>query len=327
MTGAQLGAVHVYGPVPSRRFGLSLGIDLLPHKTCCYDCTYCQVGPTTRRTTVRACFVDPDEVVREVERALEAGPAPDLLTLAGSGEPTLYSALDELVEGLRRVTRAPLALITNGALLDDDAVARQAARFDLVAPSLDAADPETWAAVNRPAPGLELARLVEGLVAFARSYRGLLRLEVMLAAGVNDSPEQLSAIAAVAARMGPVSIDLNTVVRPTAHGARRLDEAGLERALEIFGGRASVIVPFRRGGEAGAAPCAVAASPSTDPRGAILETLRRRPCTLADLCDSLGLGPEVALAECVRAAREGLLEEERHGDLLFYRAVRSTGGA
>jgi wyosine [tRNA(Phe)-imidazoG37] synthetase (radical SAM superfamily) len=135
--------MRTYGPVPSRRFGLSLGVDLVPHKTCPYDCVYCQLGPTTCLTTERRDFYPVDDVLRDVEDALADGPRPDVITLAGSGEPTLYRSLPQLFAGIRDLSDVPILLITNGALLFDEDVAGAARGADILAPSLDAGDART----------------------------------------------------------------------------------------------------------------------------------------------------------------------------------------
>jgi len=306
---------HVYGPVPSRRLGLSLGVDLIPHKICCYDCTYCQVGPTTERSVERREFVDPDEVIREVEDALRERPGTESVTLAGSGEPTLYRELPALIAGLRRVTKLPLALLTNGGLFWQEEALRAGLELDLVAPSLDAADPIVFEAVNRPHPEVTFERMVSGLAEFYRRFKGTSRLEVLLVRGVNDSPESLSALARLAASLSPTQVDLNTVVRPPAHGAVGLSASELEGALAYFAGcRASVVASFR-------GPESTIAEASASRRSRILETLARRPCTAQDLSHSLGLDVGEVQTICEHAVHAGELAEETSSGARYYRAA------
>jgi wyosine [tRNA(Phe)-imidazoG37] synthetase (radical SAM superfamily) len=315
-----MGERFVYGPVPSRRLGLSLGVDLIPHKVCCYDCSYCQVGPTTELTLLRRPFVDPDEVVREVERALRERRAAELVTLSGSGEPTLYGPLRELVAGLRRVTALPLALLTNGALLWDDEVVQAALGFDVVAPSLDAADEETFARINRPAAGLTFARMVDGLRGFCRRFTGTCRLEVMLVQGENDSLSSLSALARLARALQPTTVDLNTVVRPPAHGARPLPAAELTSALLSFAAcrEPNIIASYRGSRQVVAPPVDLDLD---TPRRRILELVSRRPCTVADLGASLGLGVEDVQRHCSAAVAADELEERAVGSAIYYATV------
>jgi wyosine [tRNA(Phe)-imidazoG37] synthetase (radical SAM superfamily) len=274
----------VYGPVPSRRFGISLGVDVVPFKVCTLDCTYCQLGHTTTLGTSREMFVPVEEVVEQVGAAIARGPQPDIITFAGSGEPTLYSGLGQLAQQLRAAYAIPLLLITNGTLLFQPDVAADAAHFNLVAPSLDAGDSATFALLNRPAPGISYDRLVEGIASFSASYPEKMRLEVFFVKGVNDSPASIAALVDVVAAIAPPRIELNTAVRPTADGSVRGVSAKFLAAV------------------AGRFPCPAVpiAAPSravlrevqpniAETRLEILTTLARRPCTVADLSASLGV--------------------------------------
>ena len=286
----------VYGPVPSRRLGISLGVDLIPNKVCTFDCLYCQVGKTTRPDDTRRNFgAAPEQVVEQVAAALARCPQTEVITLAGSGEPTLYLGLEALIQGLRRITELPLVLLTNGSLLWDPEVRRAASLLDRVYPSLDAADDETFQRINRPAPGeISLERLLSGLRSFCQDFQGRCRLELMLLLGVNDSPESLSAMASLARGLKIEGVDLNTVVRPPAHQARALTPAQMEAALPYFQGLdPHVIASF-------AAQRSSIAAPGEQTRQQILTTVARRPCTAADLAASLGVE---------RQALEGVLKD------------------
>jgi len=174
---------HVYGPVPSRRLGRSLGIDLVPFKVCSYDCVYCQLGRTTTKTTERREWVPLAEVLPELRaRLASAGPVDDV-ALAGSGEPTLHSALGEVIRAVRTMTSAPIAVLTNGSLLFREDVRRDLFAADVVLPSLDVGDEELFRIVNRPADGIAFEDMVEGLVTFTREFRGEVWLEVLPAPG------------------------------------------------------------------------------------------------------------------------------------------------
>lgn len=270
----------VYGPVASRRYGLSLGIDPLPAKTCCYDCVYCQQGRTTRPSAKRRDLVPLDDVLHDVREALERGPAPRVLTLAGSGEPTLYRPLGDLVAGLRSVSRAGIVLLTNGALMSDPDVRDAACAADVVCPSLDAADADTFRRINRPHPDIDFDRMVQGLQALRRSFSGRYDLEVFLARGINDGPDHLQRLARLARSIAPDAIQLNTAVRPPPGRmglALTLDE--MRRAAAIFGPTAEVIAGF----EQGSPP-----RPAARKRD-LLEVLERRPCTPAELALALGM--------------------------------------
>ena len=169
---------YVFGPVPSRRLGRSLGVDLVPLKTCSYDCIYCQLGRTTCKTIERKEWVPLDAVLNELEGKLST--RPDYITLSGSGEPTLYSRLDEVIERIKSITDIPVAVLTNGSLLWQEDVQQQLAAADLVMPSLDAGDPATFHLVNRPHEALTFEKMLSGLIAFRQHFHGRYWLEVLL---------------------------------------------------------------------------------------------------------------------------------------------------
>jgi len=308
----------VYGPVWSRRLGRSLGIDLVPYKVCSYDCVYCQLGRTTRRTVRRAEYVPVREVLADVRRALAAGPAPDFLSLAGSGEPTLHAGLGDLIAALKRRTTVPVAVLTNGSLLGRPEVRRELGRADLVLPSLDAGDARMFRRVNRPHPSLRFDEMVEGLAEFTAGFAGAVWLEVFLLDGWTTTPEQAARLAALARRIAPARVQLNTVARPPADPrAVAVPHPVLARIARRFDGPVDLLVdrprprrPGRSGGEGGEAEAAV------------LELLRRRPCTAEGIAAGLGLSP-IEAHKRVEALREaGRVRAVRRGSELFYAVTR-----
>lgn len=305
---------HVYGPVRSRRFGRSLGVDLVPHKVCSYDCTYCQLGLTTELATAPRTFASPEAILADLDAAFAEGVDADVITLAGSGEPTLYRDLAAVVEGIRARTSTPLVLLTNGSLLWDPAVRAAVRGVHLLEPSLDAPDEATWRRLNRPPPDHSFARMVEGLRAAAAEHPGRVRMEVMLLRGENDSEEQLLAFAALLATLRLEGVDINSPVRPVPEeGVLPCDAATLERARTLFGPRAAIIA-------AGWSP-----APSRDPEpsrpsaDAVLDSLGRRPQTLSDLASGLGVAP-VELSKLLAAHLDaGEVVTEVRGGELWYR--------
>ena len=309
----------IYGPVLSRRFGLSLGVDLVARKHCTYDCLYCQVGPTTDKSTTRAEFVATDSVLREAEAALARGPAPDVVTLAGSGEPTLHAGLGTIARELRRITDAPLLLITNGSLLFREDVAADAALFDMVAPSLDAADPETFERINVPHPSLDLQSILYGLRSFSRCYRGALFLEVFLLAELNDSGPALERIVDAANSTRVDRVDLNTQSRPAGSaGGVPVARARLQEIASRFHGDVSI-----SGTDAVArtrpATCAQTKRSSVEPQ--VLETLLRRPCTGPELASALGLQPPQVAEALASLERAGAIREVHRDGRTFITAT------
>ncbi len=309
---------QVYGPVQSRRLGLSLGVDLLRPKTCNYDCVYCQVGRSSKLQADRAEFVATADLLAEVAEALRIGPQPEVVTLAGSGEPSLAANLAEVLRGLRSLTALPLVLITNSSLLSDPRVAEAAASADIVVPSLDAGDAATFQRINRPDPSVDFETMLHGLQSFARGYQGELRLEVMLLDGVNDSEESLQALARCVASIPCSRVEVNNPVRPPGRQAvRPVAAARLARALELFGPHAVAVGdPLRRAEES-------AAGDLPDER--LHETLRRRPSTLAQLVETLGLPEEALRQRLARGLAAGELRtEERAGATYYLRRPREA---
>jgi wyosine [tRNA(Phe)-imidazoG37] synthetase (radical SAM superfamily) len=301
---------HLFGPVPSRRLGRSLGVDLIPPKTCPYDCIYCEVGPTTRQTRRRFAY-RADAIIDELTECLrDPVPAPDVITLAGSGEPTLNLGLGRIIEAIKTMTQIPVAVLTNGALLYLPQVRRELAAADLVLPSLDAAREETYLAINRPLPGLTLDRLLDGLAAFRREYRGQIWLEVMLIKGINDTEAELLPLRRALAKIAPDKVQLNTVVRPGVEGsARPLEMDAMAAAAACLGGPVEVIAAFDREDIVG--------SPRQDED--LVEMLSRRPMTAPDLAQALGLPLVQVVARLKRLQDSGRISHDRHHDQEFYR--------
>ena len=276
---------YVFGPVPSRRLGLSLGVDLVPMKTCSFNCVYCQLGRTGRTRLRRASFCPKAAVLEQVRKAVAKTGRIDFITFAGSGEPTLSMDLGWLIDRIKRLTDIRIAVLTNGSLLHRPAVRRALAHADLVVPSLDAAYERSFQKVNRPADGYRLSTLIDGLRAFCATFKGEVWLETLLVRGVNDSPAELERLGRIVDTLRIDRVQLGTIERPpTVSSARPLTGAELERAARRL--RANVPVDL------------IAAASARAPhekvrnlRRRIVEMLERRPCTADDIAQSLGADP------------------------------------
>lgn len=303
----------VFGPVPSRRLGRSLGVDLVPFKTCSYDCIYCQLGRTTHKTVERREWVPLETLLDALRPKLAL--RPDWITLSGSGEPTLYSRLNELMDGIHRMTAVPVAVLTNGSLLWQPEVRRQLSGADLVIPSLDAGDPDVFAAVNRPAPDIAFETMLDGLIRFRQEFSKPYWLEVFLLEGINTAEDQIAAIEDCARRIGPDRIQLNTATRPPAEAyAVAVAPERLARIAARFTPSAEVIADYR----------GVHAQPDfTVRRDAVLELLGRRPCTEEDIAGGLGIHRNEAVKYIADLESQGRLDRRIAGGRIYYSAKRT----
>ena len=206
---------YVYGPVPSRRLGRSLGVDIVPEKVCTQNCIYCQLGSTTKKTIERREYAPVEPIISELKEILSGSVEADYITMAGSGEPTLNSKLGEIIEKIKIFSNIPVAVVTNGTLLYRADVRDECAKADVVMPSLDAGDERTFKKINRPYPDISIEKLVSGLCTFRDEYSGQIWLEVFFIKGINDDDEQIKEISAIIKRIHPDKIQLNTAVRPT----------------------------------------------------------------------------------------------------------------
>ena len=309
---SQSPAQHVFGPVPSRRLGLSLGVDLVPHKVCTLDCIYCQVGRTTRKTVVRETFVPVETILSEIAEKLRAVPRPDVITLAGSGEPTLHAGLDDIIDGIKKLTDISTAVLTNGTLLSDPAVRTACKKADIVLPSLDAGDEETFRRINRPAEGITLEQLVHGLEVFRKEYTGQLWLEIFFVSKINDSHDHARKIGGLIERIRPDRIQLNTAVRPTAEeDVHALTPDKMSALCKIMGPKAEVIADFKHLDK----PPAFAAKIED-----VLAMIRRRPVTASDIAAGLGIHPNETVKLVEELLRKDLIVRERRGDRDFLRS-------
>jgi wyosine [tRNA(Phe)-imidazoG37] synthetase (radical SAM superfamily) len=237
----------VFGPVPSRRLGQSLGIDTIPLKTCNWNCVYCQLGRSVPLVNQRRNYFLPEAILAEVQLALAAHQAStiDWITFVGSGEPTLHVGLGLLIRQVKTLTDRPVAVITNGSLLFLPEVRQELSAADAILPTLDAGSPQLYRKINRPHPDITFERLVEGLIAFRQMYHGKLWVEVMLVRNLNDSEQALRDIAAILRQIEPDQVHINLPTRPSAEPwVQPPDDEGLMRATAILGNTAHVVQPI-----------------------------------------------------------------------------------
>ena len=300
---------HIFGPVPSRRLGLSLGIDLIPHKTCSYDCIYCQVGKTTDRIMEPSSFVSVPEVIEELEDVLSKTP-PDVITLAGSGEPTLNRDIGNVISEIKKITSIPLTLLTNGSLLWKKEIREKVKDVDILIPTLSSACIETHKRIHRPHPDLRPDEIIMGLREMRREYKGGYYLEVVLLSGINDTDKEISGLSKVINEICPDRVQLNTVVRPPSDpGALSLSSEKLEEIKNYLGDNTEVIA---------ASPLKSRKNNADSKIDQIFEMIKRRPVTVDDISESLGLHRDETERLVKELKIKGRIREQKHGENLFY---------
>lgn len=304
---------HIFGPVLSRRLGLSLGIDLIPFKTCPYNCVYCECGPTTKKTISRQVFFPAEQVISELRDVLASHPPLDSITLAGSGEPTLSRSLGRVITSVKReYPEYTMSVLTNGSLMTDKGVREELATADRVIPTLTSGFQKTFERIHRPHPSLSIEAIIDGMAQFREMYAGALWLEVFIIPGLNTTTAELAGLKGAIERIDPDKVQLNSLDRPPAEGwVEAATDAELERVCAVLERSGIEIV----GRNHSVSP---AARTNTESGDLIRATLCRRPSTVEDLVRTTGLsGGEVAKILGV-LEREGTVTSQRGTRGVFY---------
>ena len=306
---------HIFGPVPSRRLGISLGLDVIPFKTCSLDCLYCECGPTNHLTIERQSFFPPALLLNELQSVLPNIPHLDYITFSGSGEPTLNADLGWLIEEIKKLSTFPVAVLTNGTLMYLDDVRNEVRLADVILPSLDAATVAAFAGINQPHSGLDLKRIIAGLAALRNEFPGKIWLEIFIVKGVNDQEKEIAALHKALLRIKPHKIQLNTLDRPPAYaGIESADFAALERIRDQWSdlpveiikrtNRRKEILAFSRNLE-----------------NSLLNTIRRRPLTIGDLVALTGKQENELRQYLDVLEKEKKIKAVIQGEKIFYKAV------
>lgn len=307
------GYKYLYGPVPSRRLGRSLGVDLVPMKTCTQNCVYCQLGIDTQQTLERKEYVPVDEVLGEIEDFLASGKGADYITLSGSGEPTLNSRFGELIDSIHSMTTIPVAVITNGSLLSNEKVRNDCCKADLVMPSLDAADPETFNRINQPHHDIKFNGFLDGIKSFKKRYTGRFWLEIFLIEGINTSRDHLDRFKVLIDELRPDRVQLNTAVRPTAdHSIKPIPHKRMEEIEEYLGGNVTVVGPYKPQD---------AAKLLMEDSGQILNMIKRRPCSIEDISSSLKINHAQVIKTIQLLQQAGAVVQEVRDDIIYYKVT------
>jgi len=310
---------YIFGPVNSRRLGISLGVDLVPFKTCPLNCVYCECGNTTDLTSKIDEYVPTDEVLQEIDDYLSGKPKLDIITFSGSGEPTLHKNIGRIIDHIKNhFSGYKIAVLTNGIMLSRNSVRRAISKADLVIPSLDAVSIEVFNRIARPVPGITPEKLIDGLADFRQVFSGEMILEIFIVPGINDTPAELKKIRNAFDRIKPDRIQINSLDRPGAEDwVSPVGKDTLSRIEKIF-------APFR---------VEMIGSPGNykfiDKHGdgimrKIISTLERRPSTIEDLYRSFGIREE-EIAEIIEMMlKKGIISKEKLPRGEFYKVVKET---
>jgi len=299
----------VFGPVPSRRLGRSLGVDLVPFKTCTYDCIYCQLGRTTNKTIQRKEWRPLDEIIRQLKVKLYL--QPDYITLSGSGEPTLFSKCGELISKIKEITNIPVAVLTNGSLLWLPEVRNSLLKADIVIPSLDAGSNHLFQYVNRPHPDITFSKMLDGLIKFREEYKGKYWLEVFLLAGVTTPEMEIKRLNTCIDSIQPDKVQVNTVTRPPAESfAEPVPRETLENLASQLFERSEVIADYKDIHKK---------NEFVGKCDDILTLLERRPCSIDDIANGLGLHKNEVIKYIEELSTLGKIEIVTQNYKIYYK--------
>jgi wyosine [tRNA(Phe)-imidazoG37] synthetase (radical SAM superfamily) len=318
---------YLYGPVPSRRLGLSCGIDIVPLKVCTLNCIYCQLGKTTQTTIKRKEYMPIDAVLAELKGALSEGLRADYITLAGSGEPTLNSQLGELIDGIKKLTHIPVAILTNGTLLYREDVRADCSKADVVMPSLDAGDEKTFQRINRPDGFISIEKLISGLCTVRKEFSGQIWLEVFFVEGINTDAEHIAKIKKAIELINPDKVHLNTAVRPTADpDITRLSAEKLHEISSHFGSKCEVVADFiqihsHKLNSIKSESTSESMSLANSRAESLLSMLKRRPCSLDDICAGLGIHQNEALKYISDLKYRDIIQSEEIDGIVFFKTL------
>lgn len=274
---------NIFGPVPSRRLGASLGIDLVPAKTCTMNCIYCEVGRTNKLTVQRDEYVNYDEIMLELNNYLTTLPNLDFITFSGAGEPTLNSRIGEIIEFLKsNYPQYKLALLTNGSLFTSEEIRKECSKVDVILPSLDAVSQDVFIKINRPHPKLDNEKIINGLISLRSEFNKQIWLEIFIVPGINDSEDELSLLKNNIAKIHPDKIQINSLDRP---GTEEWIEPLTEEKRKIVLSRlAPLKVEFIGSYKSDTNIEKI----DNSVQELVFSTLKRRPCTIHDLVKITG---------------------------------------
>ncbi len=265
----------IFGPVNSRRFGKSLGIDLSPSKKQCnFDCLYCELDPAKTMGEYED-IISVEEIMNALNSSLQNHQDIDALTVTANGEPTLYPYLSELMDEINRVKGSIKTLIlSNAAKIDDEKTQEALMKFDTVKLSLDCATSRCLKRLDRSHDGIDVKKIKKGMLEFKKKFYNPLIIEILMVKTINDSNEEIEALNSYLLELNPTRIDIGTIDRPPAYKVEALSYEELRKISLKFDSSLPIYIASRK---------KVTAKPSYYSQEDILETLKKRPLTQEDI--------------------------------------------
>lgn len=291
----------IFGPIPSRRFGISLGVDLSPtHKQCNFDCLYCELEPAKTVSEMNT-YPEVATIINEIEKSFSKHGKIDVITLTANGEPTMYEAFDDLIEAIQALPqKAKLLVLSNAALIDDKQMQKSLAKIDSVKLSLDAVSPEVFKKIDRPHESIKIENIKSGILEFAQAYQGELIIEILFVSGINDTPEEIRLLNEYLLGLNPLRIDIGTIDRPPAYGVTAISNKRLDEIAKSFDKSLTIAVSHRKTQE-------IAQSRYTEDE--ILLTLDKRPLTPTDISLLFDIGSQESFSRLLKEDKVLLVNE------------------
>lgn len=303
---------YFYGPVPSRRLGFSLGVDVTSKQTCSFDCIYCQLGRSSKKTIRRFTYVKLKDFEKELRSIVKAKTKIDFVTISGSGEPTLHKGLDRIIKSIKKITRNkhPVCVITNSSLLYRKQIRKELLSADVIMPSLDAVSNRIFRKINRPYSRLKISNIIEGLIKFRKQFKGKIWLEIMLVKGINDTISEAKKFKEAVLRIKPDKVQLNMPVRPSEIKCSIPSLEQIHKISNIIDRNIEVInLPnYSKYQKA----------QNKDKEKKILEFLKVRPATLQDLSSALGLNASEVLKYVDYLTRNNKLKQKTQNNKKYF---------
>ncbi len=308
---------YIFGPVPSRRLGLSLGVDLVPYKTCSLDCIYCECGATTNLTIERKEYVPINDVISELNAELKSNPNINFVTFSGSGEPTLHSKINKIISFIKiNYPNLKICLLTNSTLLSDKQLCKEISDIDLIIPSLDSVDLCEFRKINKPELSINIDDMIDGICYFKSISKAEIWLEILVMPNINDTVESFEKLRAPLLKIKPNKVQLNTLDRPGCFdNLKPVSKKQLENLGNVISDIVTVEIVAKFAYKNKEKSVKIDDNNIEDK---VLEFISRRPCTLDDILYSLNINKDILKANIFKLEKYNKIESKTSERGIFY---------